>query len=454
MTRASGPVESTLRTFLSSLDLAEGEAIGVAYSGGPDSSALLAALCALRPGGAVALHVDHGIRGSEERAAEEGLCRRACRSLGCPLTVASLRPGAVAEAAARAGIGMEAAARAYRYHALRRAMRRRGLRYALLAHTADDQAETVLMRAFGGAGAAGLRGIPPRNGPFLRPFLVLGKADLLAYLDSRGMAFSVDSTNASLDYRRNRVRSILVPALDASLPGWRTGIARTARSAALDEEALSAAAARAAFRPRPDGRLAAEAGALLGAPDAVAARALVSAAGSFLGRDRFPWRLALAALEALRRGGGGAYCGGGLRLERAGESVLLGLDFPTGRGYFVRIDGPCKIFAGSVRVGAAWTSGPGIRDGSFRFPLVVRSRRPGDAIASKDGSKRIDELLSEWAVPRPARGAVPIAEDADGIVAVLASSLGGRDRYRAGPPGEDDPSGNGSRRFAVIVKGA
>jgi tRNA(Ile)-lysidine synthetase-like protein len=79
---------------------------------------------------------------------------------------------------------------------------------------------------------------------------------------------------------------------------------------------------------------------------------------------------------------------------------------------------------------------------------VVRSRRPGDAVAARVGSKRVDELLSEWAVPRSARGSVPVVEDADGIVAVLASSAGGRDRYRAGP------SGDCARRLAVIVKGA
>jgi tRNA(Ile)-lysidine synthase len=327
-------------------------------------------------------------------------------------------------------------------------MRRRAVGRALLAHTGDDQAETVIMRLFGGAGAAGLRGIPVENGPFLRPFLGLAKSQLLEYLMGRGIPFSTDSTNASDDFLRNRVRSKLVPALDASFPGWRGGIAGTTLSAALDEEALSAAADRIAFSARSDGRLEAAAAGLLEAPAAVAARAVVRAAGALLGRERFPWRLALAALEALRSGESACYSGGGLRLERSAGAVSLGLDFPTGRGYFVRIDGPCRKSAGSLRVSAAWTSGPGIRADSFRFPLVVRSRRPGDAIASKGGSKRLDELLSEWAVPRSDRGRVPIVEDSDGIVAVLASRLGGKDRYRAGS------SGDCARRLAVIVKGA
>jgi tRNA(Ile)-lysidine synthetase-like protein len=458
LSRARGPVESELLGFLRSRGIADGEAVGVAYSGGPDSTALLAALCALRPGAAMAIHVDHGIRPSEELFAERELCVRTCGSLGCPLTVAAVRPGAVEEEARRRGVGTEAAARAFRYRALRGAMRRRALRRVLMAHTRDDQAETVLMRFFGGSGSAGLRGIPAENGPFLRPFLGLGKADLLEYLESRGLAFSTDSTNSSPDYLRNRVRSILVPALDSSFPGWRKGVSRTARSAALDEESLSAAAGKAGFLRGGDGRL--EAAGLLEAPDAVAARAIVAASGGLLGRDRFPWRLALSALEALRSGERAHYSGGGVRLERNGGTVLLGLDFPTGRGYFVIIDGPCRIRAGSVRVSAAWTTGQGIRADSFRFPIVVRSRRPGDAIASKGGARRLDELLSEWGVPRPSRGSVPVVEDPDGIVAVLGSSLGGKDRYRAGPSGSIVPAGNlipsrnGARRLAVIVKGA
>jgi len=454
MNRARGPVESVLLDFLRARGLAEGERVGVAYSGGPDSTALLAALCALRPGLAVAIHVDHGIRPYEELSAERELCARTCRSLGSALTVAALRPGAVEEAAKARGIGTEAAARAYRYRALRGAMRRRDLGRTLLAHTRDDQAETVLMRLFGGAGAAGLRGMPEENGPFLRPFLGLAKAELIEYLSYRGIEYSTDSTNASTDYLRNRVRSVVVPALDSAFPGWRRGVERTARSAALDEAALSAAAGLAGFSPRGDGKLATAASGFLEAPDAVAARALVAAAGRLLGRERFPWRLALAALEALRSGEEASYAGGGLLLERAEGVVLLGLDFPPGRGYFVRIDGPCRICAGSVRVSAAWTSGSGIRADSFRFPLVVRSRRPGDAIASKGGSKRIDELFSEWAVPRRARGSIPVVEDPDGIVAVLASPLGGNDRYRSGPSGDRIPLGNGARRFSVIVKGA
>ncbi len=446
MATARGPVESSLDGFLRRKGIRNDEALGVAYSGGPDSTALLAAACALDVSRVVAVHVDHGIRGSRERAEERELCIRTCRKLGCRLTVVSIAPGLI-QSASR-GEGLEAAARNFRYRALRNVMRRRSLSYMLLAHTRDDQAETILMRLFCGAGAGGLRGIAEERGAFLRPFLRLAKTELVDYVKARGLEYSIDSTNASSLYLRNRVRSILIPALDSTFPGWGKGLERTAYSAALDEEALSAAAEKVGFIQKRDGSISASASRLLAAPAAVAVRAIVGAAGRLLGSRRVSWRMALAALEALRSQESALYIGAGLRFCREGEEVLLGLDFPEGRGYFVRIDGPCRIHVGSLRVKAAWNMESGIRAGAFSFPLVVRSRRPGDTIASRGGAKRVDELFSEWKIPQAVRDSVAVVEDKDGIVAVLASAWGGKDRYRAAS------GGNGARRFAVIVKGA
>ncbi len=456
MASARGSVEAVLDGFLRRRGVGNSEILGVAYSGGPDSTALLAAACAVRASRIVAIHVDHGIRGNTERRAELELCIRTCRRLGCRLTVASIAPGVI-QRASRDG-GLEAAARRYRYRALRNVMQRRSLSHVLLAHTRDDQAETILMRLFCGAGAAGLRGISEERGPFLRPFLKLTKSDLLEYVKLRDIEYSIDSTNASSAYLRNRVRARLIPALDSTFPGWGKGLERTAQAAALDEEALSAAVAQIGFMQKSDGLMSADSSRLLAAPTAVAARAVVAAAGRLLGRNRCSWRMALAALEALRSRRFAVYVGSGLRFVRDGGEVLLGLDFPSGRGYFVRIDGPCCIRAGSLSVSASWNFESGMRAGSFSFPLVVRSRRPGDTVAFGGGTKRVDELFSEWKLSPAVRDSVAVVEDKDGIVAVLASPWGGKDRYRAGSSG-DCARRVGERRigercFAVIVKGA
>jgi tRNA(Ile)-lysidine synthetase-like protein len=456
-------VEGRLLEFLRARGLGPGSKLAVAFSGGPDSTALLAALSALGWKAPRAIHVDHGIRDRGELDAELALVRSTCAALGAALVVARLRPGSLAARAERSGLGLEAEARRGRYAALRGALSRHSADAILMAHTRDDQAETLLMRILGGSGAGGLRGIPAASGVFLRPFLELGKAELLKYLEARGLAYSTDSTNVSEDFLRNRVRRRLVPLLDDGFAGWRRGLCAAASKAALDEEALAAAAAGLAFSQREGaaGELTSLAGPLLAAPRALALRALIGAAGSLLGKDRFSSKAAAAALEALRKGG--LYRGAGIELGEWGEFARLrrlsareergGLDFPSHDGYFVLIDRPRKVRVGPVEVQAEWVSSgrPGIRAGAFSFPIVVRTRRPGDSIATEEGSKRVDALLSEWSLSERARRSAPIVEDRDGIVALLCAGLGGKDRYRARRPIE---AAAGERSLSVIVKGA
>jgi len=436
----------------------------VAYSGGPDSTALLLALSSLGWRSILAIHVDHGLRPRPELDAELAVVKANCAELGAGLVVAHVRPGAIEGRAKESGLGTEAEARKFRYAALRRAASAAGARAVLLAHNLDDQVETVLMRILAGSGAGGIRGMPEASGPFLRPLLGIAKPRLLDYLRDRGRAYSIDSTNASDSYLRNRIRHDLVPFLDARFPGWRRGLARAQDKAALDEEALGALS-RGLFRAEPDGSLRCGAASLASAPEAVAIRAVVAAAGTAVGEDRVSSSMAREALKAL---GAGGYRGRGIDLRREGEDVVLrrakavigrgGLDFPLHDGYFVIVDRPSWIRVGRLLVIAVWDDSPGadagIREGAFSFPLVVRSRRPGDALALRRGSKRLDELLAEWGIPACSRDKVPIIEDRDGIVAVLGAGAGGRDRYRASRAGYRLGDGAEGRRFSVIVKGA
>jgi tRNA(Ile)-lysidine synthetase-like protein len=193
-----------------------------------------------------------------------------------------------------------------------------------------------------------------------------------------------------------------------------------------------------------------------------------------LDKERVSSDMAAAALLALRSGGSSSYRGGGIELRIRGGKALMrranpiprrgGLDFPRRDGYFVSVDRPCQVRVGKLEVLVEWREasrliddGSGIRGDAFGFPLVVRSRRPGDAIALKMGTKRLDELFSEWRMPERSRGKVPVIEDRDGIVAVLGAGIGGKDRYRARSEGDrpqGDPSSEGLRLLSVIVKGA
>lgn len=199
-------------------------------SGGSDSIALLTLLTQTNPLAAASLrvvHVNHQLRGqdSEEDAA---FVARFCRELGIPCDV---RLGPVPDGN-RDGQGIEAAARSVRYKILLEAAEQWGARYVLTAHTADDQAETILYRVFRGTGLRGLKGIP-RSRPFgpaslCRPLLDFERQDLQQYLDDLGVPYRHDRSNESLDYARNRIRHVILPAAMEVHPGAKAAIVRLA----------------------------------------------------------------------------------------------------------------------------------------------------------------------------------------------------------------------------------
>jgi tRNA(Ile)-lysidine synthase len=185
---------------------------------------MLLALDAVRqPFSLSCLHVEHGLRGEESRADAEAV-RALCGRLNVPCRIVSVKPGKIAAAAREKGSGIEAAARNIRHAAFRAEAAHTGARAILVAHTEDDLLETTLMRILRGSGPAGLAAMPPQNGLILRPLLRLRRADVVSYLAMRGVAPRIDSTNSDERYLRNRVRGRLIPALDASFPGWRQGI--------------------------------------------------------------------------------------------------------------------------------------------------------------------------------------------------------------------------------------
>jgi tRNA(Ile)-lysidine synthase len=211
------------------------EAVVVGLSGGADSVALLDALASLRRRRGfrvVAAHLDHALRsGSPEDAA---FCAELCRALDVPLRVGRAD---VRGRAAREHGGLEQAARRERYAFLRQVREEEGAFAIAVAHTRDDQAETLLLRLLRGAGATGLAAMRPRTRDLLRPLLAVSRGEVLAHLRERGLAWREDPSNTDLAHRRNRVRHELIPYLEERFnPAIRASLARTA-SVLADEAA-------------------------------------------------------------------------------------------------------------------------------------------------------------------------------------------------------------------------
>ena len=213
-----------------------GMRVVVALSGGADSVALLLALAerATELGLVLrAAHLHHGLRG-EEADEDEQFCRDLVARLGLPFH--SARIDTAAEAA-KAGEGIEGAARRLRYQWFR-TLTSEGLLHAVAtAHTLDDQAETVLAKFLRGAWTEGLSGIHPRleEGPIVRPLLGTTRVEVEAFLRERGPTWREDSTNRHVTFTRNRIRHELLPELEKWNPRLREHLAQMA-ALARDEE--------------------------------------------------------------------------------------------------------------------------------------------------------------------------------------------------------------------------
>jgi len=191
----------------------------LAVSGGADSVALLRAMCALGGSGSgriVAAHLNHGLRG-EQSDADEAFVVDLCRRLGVHCEVGR---GQVAQLADQQGDGLEAAARQARYRFLAERAGRIGARFVATAHTADDQAETILHHILRGTGLRGLSAMRRvrRLGPavLIRPLLEFRRSELRTYLEELGQPFRRDPSNADLRLTRNRIRHNLLPHLAAN----------------------------------------------------------------------------------------------------------------------------------------------------------------------------------------------------------------------------------------------
>jgi len=394
----------------------------VALSGGPDSTALLAALTALREAGEVqrvsALYVDHGLRAG---SAEDGdLAERTCRWLSVPFSRVRVEVPAG---------NVQAQARRVRYRALRAQAAHTGASRIATGHTRSDQAETVLFRLMRGSGARGLSGIPPRRGKIVRPLIDRSRDEVLAFLSDRGLAWREDPSNATPRYVRNRVRHELLPALRRLAPGAEPALARAADLLRADERALQARARACA----PAGEV--ERSRLLREPTAVRRRVIralwrraprgdgelsaahVEAVLALLRRAR-PWRLSLP-------GGVEARCRYG-RLEIGPEACRA-----AGPSAPILLGGPGRY---ALAEGATVLSVEADRPELLVWPLEARTRRPGDWFGPEGGSgrKKLKAWLIDRKVPRERRDELLLVTRGPTVLAVPELGVRAREAGRDG----------------------
>jgi tRNA(Ile)-lysidine synthase len=392
----------------------------VALGGGADSAMLLHATQeASHRNGVRAVFANHGLASSHllERAARELVDR-----LDIDLTVV--------DAPIVDGPDLEARARHARYTAIEAAVAQDEL--VLTGHTADDQAETVLMRLMRGSGAGGLAGIPARRGPWTRPFLTFSRRELRAEAERLGLPFTDDPGNEDDRFLRSRIRNHLLPLIEeAYAPGIATNLARTAALVLRDDEYLNSLTTPIAVTI-VSGTIALPAPALVSAPLPLATRAVRSA----LRRcgDAYPGSMddVEAALEVARTGTTAAISGG-IQVRR--ESPLLMFFTSTDElcDPNLEIEGVSSLHASSFGWGRhAYTvdraSYPVAIRTAGRFSVVsipehdvdvgVRPVSEGDRIDIGTGSTPILEVMRDHGIPPSDRPCWPLVTIGGRIAAI------------------------------------
>ena len=449
--RLEGEVKRSLR----SSGLAELKSLVVAVSGGPDSLALLHALCRLRAGLGLRLygaHLDHGLRGVASEADADFVSE----------TFARLDVGIAIERAAvpsfrkRHHLSTEEAARRVRYDFLARVATEQKADAIALGHTADDQAETVLMNIIRGAGLSGLRGMMPVSRRtiggervlLLRPLLRSSRQDTLDYCNELRLSPRIDESNLSTEARRNRIRLELLPLLEQYNPAIKDALTRLSSGAAQQVEYLDEtidSVWQEVVRQR-DGFLAIDQNAYLVLHPALRGHLLRRAVGSVKGDLKDIEQGHIEEMDRLMGGTPGKTLDlpGGLRFVMGYSEATV---TPAGRDHCplppfegeheLTVPGETQasgwhITASFVEPGSAVESdhppahGPeGLRARmsyqSVAGALSVRTRRPGDRFQPLGMSrhKKLQDFMVDAKIPRWWRDRVPLVLSPRGVAWVV-----------------------------------
>ncbi len=408
----------------------------IAVSGGADSVYLLFKAHE-KSESAILAHVNYGARGRDSEGDQE-FVEQIGRRKGMPVEVRKI-------SMAKSLTGFENKARNIRYAFLLELKKKQGAEKILVAHTADDQVETILMRILEGAGISGLKGIPRKTDNGLeRPLLDTWREDILKYLHQHKIPYRVDKSNLDTRFERNWIRHVLIPLFEK-----RYGKSVKKRIFALGErfreidEFLEAAARKWIKRIKADGeRLLRFERKSYGALPAVLRKKVLQ----ILCFERIgvgPNERLLASMDRILLNGGPSgrlYIGKRAEIRcRYGEAViatpdgkqdakeksrtkgLLVMDRP-GRHEFgaakIHWDEKGKIPAGSIRRLAKGEREAVFDSDAICLPLTVRPLRPGDRIRpfGLDADKKVKEILIDRKVPREERWGRPVVCDAEGRI--------------------------------------
>jgi tRNA(Ile)-lysidine synthase len=421
------------------------ERVLIALSGGPDSVCLLYILKNLNEGIRLDLHalyVNHGLR-PEEAVREIEFCKNLCAMLNLPFLTKCID---VKFYAKEKKLNIQEAARELRYRVFEETARELDAQKIALGHTADDQAETLLMRLLRGTGPAGLSGIPPVRGKFIRPLIEAQRKEIEQYLGEERVDFIVDSSNLKRDYLRNEIRLSLMPRIKEINPNIIDTLSRTASIFREEEryfEILVAKALMKLMSRKTNSRIELFLSPLAAMEKIILRRTLRKAIGETTGLRGINFIHIEDIIELVRRGKAGdrLYLPHGIRAIKDYSTLILTSDPPVKLDtYTMEVPGEMVLKEAGSLIRATIQESQELEEKDLTstlesrlstaavfdadrliFPLAVRPRKEGDFFypLGFGKKKKIQDFFVDEKVPRDERDAIPLIVSGENIIWVI-----------------------------------
>lgn len=410
-----------------------GEKVLVGLSGGPDSVCLLYLLNKLRDEFSLTLHavyVNHNLR-PDETPREIEFCKDLCRSFGIDLFVKSIDVKAYIKAH---GLNKQEAARELRYRVFDETAFEAGADRVALAHNADDQAETLLMRLLRGSGPTGLSGIPVKRGKIIRPLIGIERVAVEKLLDSENIPFVVDSSNLRTDYFRNKVRNHLMPVLKQFNPNLNSTLLNTI-SILRDEESyfdiIVTKTLMKLISRKTEKRIELFLAPMEVMETVILRRVLRRAIAETRGLRGLGFAHMENIIDLVKKGrsGGRLYIPKGVRVIKGYSLLVITSEKPVRiSDYELQPPGRLVIREAGMVIDASFeekAEEPGdgrssilLDGGMMNFPLKVRHRMPGDFFYPMGFGKRkkLQDFFVDEKAPRDERDGIPLILSGDDII--------------------------------------
>jgi tRNA(Ile)-lysidine synthase len=429
------------------------ERVLIALSGGPDSVCLLHILKKLQEEFRLdlqSLYVDHGLRPGEA-VCEIEFCKDLCAKFNLPFLTKKID---VKFYAREKKLNIQEAARELRYRAFEETGRELNAEKIALGHTSDDQAETLLMRLLRGTGPAGLSGIPPVRGKFIRPLIEVQRREIEQYLGEEKIDFIVDSSNLKRDYLRNDIRLSLMPRIKEINPNIVDTLSRTASIFREEEryfEILVTKALMKLMSRKTNSRIELFLSPLAAMEKMILRRTLRRAIDETAGLRGINFIHIEDIIELVKKGkpGDRLYLPHGIRAIKSYSTLILTSEPPVRLGvYSLEVPGEIVLKEAGMLIRAtiqesheleedlvpapeSRLSTAAIFDADrLIFPLEVRPRKEGDFFypLGFGKKKKLQDFFVDEKVPRDERDAIPLIVSAEDIVWVVGYR--GDDRFK------------------------